>query len=195
MLGLADLDGGHSLHHIPRVDEPSSAGRQAVNDALKLLKTWEGLGEQEQIVVKGYLDGNSFEAISKQFGVSRQRVQQVYAKALDKLDLTEQQRRDLSAAHRAKIDVATRERMHTPEARARIAGLRRGTTLSPEARAKISAANKGRKVSAEARARMSIAQRGRTHGPLSAEHRARLSASAKARWARIRAMEPSTTSS
>jgi predicted DNA-binding protein YlxM (UPF0122 family) len=195
MLGLADLDGGHSLHHIPRVDEPSSAGRQAVNDALKLLKTWEGLSEQEQIVVKDYLDGNSFEAISKQFGVSRQRVQQVYAKALDKLDLTEQQRRDLSAAHRAKIDVVTRERMQTPEAKARIAALRRGTTHSPEARAKISAANKGRKVSAEARDRMSIAQRGRTHGPLSAEHRARLSASAKARWARIRAMEPSTTSS
>jgi hypothetical protein len=166
-----------------------------VNDALKLLKTWEGLSEQEQIVVKDYLDGNSFEAISKQFGVSRQRMQQVYGKALDKLDLTEQQRRDLSAAHRAKIDVATRERMQTPEARARIAALRRGTTLSPEARAKISAANKGRKVSAEARARMSIAQRGNARGPLSAEHRARLSASAKARWARIRAMEPSTTSS
>jgi transposase len=195
MLGLADLDGAHSLHRIPPVDEPSSAGRQAVNDALKLLKTWQGLSEQEQIVVKGYLDGNSFEAISKQFGVSRQRVQQVYGKALDKLDLTDQQRRDLSAAHRAKIDVAARERMHTPEARARIAALRRGTTHSPEARAKISAANKGRKVSAEARARMSTAQRGRTHGPLSAEHRARLSASAKARWARIRAMEPSTTSS
>jgi hypothetical protein len=195
MLGLADLDGGHSLHRIPPVAEPSSAWRQAVNDALKLLKTWEGLSEQEQIVVKGYLDGNSFEAISKQFGVSRQRVQQVYAKALDKLDLTEQQRRDLSAAHRAKIDVVTRERMQTPEAKARIAALRRGTTHSPEARAKISAANKGRKVSAEARDRMSIAQRGRTHGPLSAEHRARLSASAKARWARIRAMERSTTSS
>ena len=195
MLGLADLDGGHSLHRIPPVDEPSSTGRQAVNDALKLLKTWEGLSEQEQIVVKDYLDGNSFEAISKQFGVSRQRVQQVYGKALDKLDLTGQQRRDLSAAHRAKIDVATRERMHTPEARARIAALRRGTSLSPEARAKISAANKGRKVSAEARARMSTAQRGRRHGPMSAEHRARLSASAKARWARIRAMEPSTTSS
>ena len=108
MLGLADLDGGHSLHRIPPVAEPSSAGRQAVNDALKLLKTWEGLSEQEQIVVKGYLDGNSFEAISKQFGVSRQRVQQVYAKALDKLDLTEQQRRDLSAAHRVRMSIAQR---------------------------------------------------------------------------------------
>jgi hypothetical protein len=54
MLGLADLDGGHSLHRIPLVAEPSSVGRQAVNDALKLLKTWEGLSEQEQIVVKDY---------------------------------------------------------------------------------------------------------------------------------------------
>ena len=71
-------------------------------------------------------------------------------------------------------------------------GPRKGITLSKEARKKISDAkkgcaspNRGRKFSNEARKKMSEGQKNRA--PFTEEHKAKLSAAAKADWAKRRA--------
>jgi NUMOD3 motif len=176
---------------------------------LKSLAAWSQLSEQEQTVVESYINGDAFQTISARFNFSRQRAQQIYSRSLERLGVTDEQRAELSRAHRALINQAASEREFTPETRAKIGAAHRGRTHTEEAKAKIGAAHKGRKFSPEARARMSAAHRGRvttdetraklraahlgkTRPPLSAEWRAHLSEAQKARRARIKDEEPTT---
>jgi len=87
----------------------------------------------------------------------------------------------------------------TAESRAKMAGntnakdnvpWNKGKTLSDATRAKMSAAGMGKVISPEQRAKTSKAMMGNTHAKgcvRSAETRAKMSAAAKARWARQRA--------
>jgi predicted DNA-binding protein YlxM (UPF0122 family) len=174
---------------------------------VQLLDAWRLLSENERQIVEAYIEGNSFASISEHFGVSRQRIQQIYVRALCKLGVSEERRRELSMAHRAKINQALSEREITAERRVRMGTARRGNALSAAHRAAIGAKSRGRTVSPETRARMSEAQRGRTisaehraalsaaqlgkpRGPFSAESRAKMSAAQRARWARMKDKEP-----
>jgi predicted DNA-binding protein YlxM (UPF0122 family) len=171
---------------------------------VQLLDAWRLLSENERQIVEAYIEGNSFASISEHFGVSRQRIQQIYVRALRKLGVSEERRHELSMAHLAKINQAlsitaeTRERIGSgrrgkplsAEHKAAIGAKNRGGTASPETRARMSEAQRGRTISAEHRAALSAAQLGKPRGPFSAEWRARMSAAQKARWARIKDKEP-----
>jgi predicted DNA-binding protein YlxM (UPF0122 family) len=172
---------------------------------VQLLDAWRLLSENERQIVEAHIEGNSFASISEHFGVSRQRIQQIYVRALRKLGVSEERRRELSMAHRQVLS----EREITAETRERMGSGRRGKPLSAEHKAAISIAKRGKTASTESRARMSEAQRGKTtsaasktkiraallgkpRAPFSAEWRAHLSAAQKARQARIKDEEPTT---
>jgi Sigma-70, region 4/NUMOD3 motif len=136
----------------------------------KLLEAWGRLSERERLVVESYISGSSFQAIGDQIGVSRQRAQQTYVGALQRLGIPEEQRRELSASHRALISEERRGRL-------------------PAALARLSAARKGKPLSEAHTAAISAAHAGKTRPPFSDEWRARLSAAQKARQARKREEE------
>lgn len=81
----------------------------------------------------------------------------------------------LSPAHRAKIGLANKGRHNTPEVRARMSAIHKARCSSAEVRAKMRASYKG------------------PCGPLSAEHRAKMSAAKKAYWSRKTLNAPNTT--
>lgn len=91
-----------------------------------------------------------------------------------------------SEEHKAKIGAASRGRKMSSGTRAKLLAANTGRSFqhTEEARAKISAARKGKgapSISDEHKAKISAANKGKT---FSAEHRERLSAAAKARWAK-----------
>jgi hypothetical protein len=85
----------------------------------------------------------------------------------------------------------SKQRVQSPETRAKISAANKGRKATPETRAKISAAHKGKKRTAEHRAKISAAQKGKKHTPetralfrivnagrkISPEHRAKIVAS------------------
>lgn len=79
---------------------------------------------------------------------------------------TGRKRKPFSEEHRARLSAAAKNR--SPELRAAIGDRSRGKTLTPEQREKLSASLRGKK-----------------RGPYSAEHRAKISAAQRARFARM----------
>jgi hypothetical protein len=73
---------------------------------------------------------------------------------------------------RAKLCIARRKYVFTPEHRRKMSIAKKGHTLSPEGRMKVSIANRGRILSIEHRAQISTALKGRIVSP---ETRAKLS--------------------
>jgi group I intron endonuclease len=102
-------------------------------------------------------------------------------------------------AQRAAQGARSRGRKQSPEACAKRSASLKGRVFSAEARTKMAAAQRGKKHSAETRAKLSAVQKGRKPTPEALaniraaldrpETRAKMSASAKAAWARKRAAE------
>jgi group I intron endonuclease len=101
--------------------------------------------------------------------------------------LLNRRRRTYSAEDRAKISVATKIGMASPEVRQKIRAALLGVPLSADRRAKIAAGNRGKTISAEQREKIrasrlvsekaATACAARIGTPLSAAHRANISAS------------------
>ena len=89
-----------------------------------------------------------------------------------------------SAEHCAKMSAAMFDKKPSAETRAKKSVAMTGKKHSPETCAKMSAAMLGKKHSLETRAKLSAAGTGKKRSPFSPEHRANMSAAAKARWAR-----------
>jgi hypothetical protein len=121
-----------------------------MTNPVQLLENRDRLSEQERRVVQAYIEGSPFQAIGEQWNVTRQRAQQVCAGALKKLGVSEEQRRELSAKHRAIINEKSR-----------------GRPVSKATRAKISAANKSHAVTEATREKIRLALLGRPKGPSS----------------------------
>lgn len=88
-----------------------------------------------------------------------------------------------------------RGRKLSPEHRAKIAATKANQRLTPEQQAKAYAARAacGYRHSDESRAKMAAAATGRKMPPATAEHRAKLSAAAKADWAKRKAQRQEQT--
>ena len=89
--------------------------------------------------------------------------------------------RPMSERQRAILSEIARNR--PKEVNERIAATLRGRKMSEETRQKLSALRKGKPRSAEARAAISAGRMGIKRAPYSAEHRAKLADSNRARWA------------
>lgn len=76
----------------------------------------------------------------------------------------------------ARISIANKGRVKTPEWRAKLSAAHKGKKLTPEHRQKISDVQRGRTHSAETKARRSAALKGRKFGPYSAERCAAIKA-------------------
>jgi group I intron endonuclease len=76
---------------------------------------------------------------------------------------TEEHKAKLSAAKMGNTDALGRK--HTPEARAKMSAVKKGTTRSPETRARMSAAHKGKTHTPEHKANVSKAKRGKKQSP------------------------------
>lgn len=86
--------------------------------------------------------------------------------------------RKLSEETKAKLSAVIKGRLRGPtpqETKAKISAAKKGIKPSTEARAKLSAVRLGKTHSDETKAKMSAALKGRTRGPLSEEHKRKLS--------------------
>ncbi|MES2973372.1 MAG: NUMOD3 domain-containing DNA-binding protein [Pseudomonadota bacterium] len=88
----------------------------------------------------------------------------------------------ITAEQRARLSETGKGRKHTEEARAKMSAATLGIALSEAHRAKISQSLLGMKLSPEHRAKLSAAKIGVKRGPMSEEHKAKISASRR-HWA------------
>lgn len=102
-------------------------------------------------------------------------------------------RAPFTSEHIARLTLANKARKHTAEQHEKIAAKRRGTKMSDETRAKMAVArlgNKNRlgiKHDQATKERIAASLLGKRRGPMSADHRAKISEAKKAKFAAMRA--------
>jgi hypothetical protein len=96
---------------------------------------------------------------------------------------TAETRARMSAANTLAWAEGRRSRMVSAETRAKMSVAKKGRPATAETRARLIEANRTRIVSDDARAKMSATRRGVKFGPMSEAHKAKIGASARARYA------------
>lgn len=147
------------------------------NDSIEKEKFWIKLFGREDLgtgTLFNHTDGGDVGVPGNNWNKGKTRPEDVKEKI--SLTVSQLERGPRSDVTKQRISEANMGRVHSEETKAKMSLSAKGKIKSAEHRANLALANTGKKLPAETKAKMAAAKLGKKRGPMTLEHKAKLSA-------------------